>query len=186
MLRERRRGLHHPGARAAIAGCILAIGLIAAACGGGPDFDDPRLQTFDNELTTPGQRHVPSDVTVNYPTAPPYGGPHVETPFLVRCGIYREQQTFEGVTHTMEHGTVIWYYHPDVVGPEEVETMRRLAGELLSDGRKLVLTPHREIQTPIALSAWGRLLGLQQYEADTIRAFVTAFQNQGPEPRAAC
>ena len=129
---------------------------------------------------------MPSDVTVNYPTAPPYGGPHVETPFLVRCGIYREQQTFEGVTHTMEHGTVIWYYHPDVVGPEEVETMRRLAGELLSDGRKLVLTPHREIQTPIALSAWGRLLGLQQYEADTIRAFVTAFQNQGPEPRAAC
>lgn len=171
--------------RVALWGLVaLAAALIAAACGGGSgsDFDDPRLQQFNDALTTPGQPHVSGPVA--YPTTPPYGGPHDAV--LVRCGVYREAQPFTGMVHTMEHGAVIWYYQPDLFNPEEVSALRRLASELFNGGARLVLTPSRELRAPIVLASWGRLLALQQFEEETVRAYVAAFDGQGPEdlPRA--
>lgn len=153
---------------------LLGVALLAAACGGGSrDFDDPRLLAFDNELTTPGQLHQPLAV---YPTTPPYGGPHASQP--TPCGIYREEQPFASLIHTMEHGGVIWYYHPDAFRPAEVEQMQALATTLLDDDERLVFTPNRQIESQIALTAWGYILPLDQFEADTIQTFVTEFENR--------
>lgn len=174
-----------PVRRVALFGLVaLAAALMAAACasGGRGDFDDVRLQQFDDSLTAPGQPHVSG--AVPYPTTPPYGGPH--DPVLVRCGIYQDAQPFGRLLHTMEHGGVIWYYQPDLFNPDEVSVLRRVASDLFNRGARLVLTPSRELSAPIVLASWGRLLALQQFEEETVRAYVAAFDGKGPEdlPRA--
>ncbi len=167
-----------------IAGLVIVVGLIAAACGSGGDsnFDDPRLQTFNDQFTTTGQLHQPPAA---YPTSPPYGGPH--SPNLVPCGVYQAPQSFAGIVHTMEHGAVIIYYQPDLFTPDEVSEVRAVALDLLQDGKRIVFTPHQQINARLALAAWGRLLFLDQFEEEAIRGFADAFENKGPEriPRSA-
>ena len=157
---------------------LLAAGAIAAACGGGSSFEDPRLQVFDDGLTTPGQDHLQGQL-FPYPTTPPYGGPHSGN--LLPCGIYEDEQPFESIVHTMEHGAVVLYFQPDVFTTEEVAELRVLGSAILRDGKRFVLTPNRQISQPIALASWGRLLALDRVEEQTVLDFVAAFENDGPE-----
>lgn len=164
-----------------IFGVLLLVGLIAAACGGGGDdgggdFDDPRLQTFDDALTTPGQPHNPP---ATFATLPPYGGPHNGN--LLPCGVYDSEQDFARMVHTMEHGAVIIYYHPDLFSPDEANEVRAVALDLLRADNRIVFTPHRSIDARIAIASWGRLLFMEQFEEETLRGFVAAFEDKGPE-----
>ena len=171
------------GARrlAAMAAGLLVGALVLAACGGASIGDDPRLQQFDNEFTTAGQAHHPngSGVAVDYATTPPYGGPHWTFP--LRCGIYEEEQRFEPMVHTMEHGAIVLYYQPLVVDAETVGAMRLAASQLLREGARLILTPSTRIGTPVAIASWGRLLLMDDFEEDTLRGFIEAFEGDAPE-----
>ena len=166
---------------------LVAVAVIAAACGGGDGggsggdggADDPRLQQFDDQFTTANQAHVPTGQPVTYASTPPYGGPHWTQP--LRCGIYDNEQTFEPLVHTMEHGAVVLYYQPLVFSADEIAQFRLLASRLLQDGRRFVLTPSTRIGQPLVLASWGRLLPLEQFEPDTIEAFLAAFEGDAPE-----
>lgn len=163
---------------------MSALALLAASCGGGgPSFDDPRLFTFDDTLTEAGQDHLPVGVSYTYPTTPPYGGPHWVTPS--QCGIYEQEQPFEPLVHSMEHGVVILYFQPDLFRTEDVAAARQLGSAILREGKRFIMTPSREIADPVVLAAWGRLLAMDTFEADTIRGFVDAFDGQGPEKSSA-
>ena len=158
---------------------LMGVALIAAACGGGSSFEDPRLVEFDDELTTPGQGHLQSGVSFPYPTDPPYGGPHDGN--ALRCAIYQDEQPPERYLHTMEHGAVVIHYQPDVFANEDVAALRRLGSELLQRGDRIVLVPNRAILSPVVVASWGRLLPLDSGDEAVIRAFVDAFENKGPE-----
>ena len=175
-------------------GAVLAIALPAvlllaatllAACGGGNGNDegidissDPRVQRFGDELTADAS-HVGPGVPVNYPTIPPYGGPHDGTP--LRCGVYTEPARLENIVHSMEHGAVVLYYQPDLFTPAEVAEARSAALALLNDNHPLIFTPNREIAQRMVLAAWGVLMPLQNFDAATLRAFVNEFEGKGPE-----
>lgn len=170
------------GRLAALAAALLAAALVLAACGGGASIrDDPRLQQFDDEFTTAGQAHCPRgvDCRYEYPTTPPYGGPHWTIP--LRCGIYEQEQLFEPMVHTMEHGAIVLYYQPLAVDADTVAEMRVAASQLLSEGRRLILTPSTRIGVPVAMTSWGRLMLLDDFEEDTLRAFLDAFEGDAPE-----
>lgn len=158
---------------------LTGVALIAAACGGGTSFEDPRLVEFDDELTTPGQGHLQSGASFPYPTDPPYGGPHDGN--LLPCRIYQDQQPPERYLHTMEHGAVVIHYQPDVFANEDVAAVRRLGSQLLESGERVIVQPNRTLSSPIVVASWGRLLPLQELEESAIRAFVAAFENDGPE-----
>ena len=142
-------------------------------------FSDRRLRRFDDELTAAGQEHLPPGEPISYRASPPYGGSHWEIP--TRCGVYAEQQAFEGLVHTMEHGAVIIYYQPDLATVDEVERLGAVASDLLEQGRRIILTPHQGISSPLALAAWGAILELDRLEDETISGFANAFENRGPE-----
>ncbi|MCY3918396.1 MAG: DUF3105 domain-containing protein [Chloroflexi bacterium] len=165
---------------AAAAAALLAAALVLTACGGGSSIkDDPRLQQFDDEFTTAGQEHYPAGFQVTYVTTPPYGGPHWTIP--LRCGIYEQEQPFEPMVHTMEHGAIVLYYQPLAVDADTVGEMRVAASQLLSEGRRMILTPSTRIGVPVAMASWGRLMLMDDFEADTLRAFLDAFEGDAPE-----
>ncbi len=175
MTRSAARGLSAMGA------ALVLTAMLAAACGGSSIGDDPRLQQFDDEFTTAVQAHVPAGPEVTYATTPPYGGPHWSVP--LRCGIYEEEQRFEPIVHTMEHGAIVLYYQPLVLDAEAVGEMRLAASQLLREGARLILTPSTRIGTPVAIASWGRLLLMDEFEEDTLRDFIEAFEGDAPEER---
>ena len=179
MTRSGARGLLAMGAALLLAALLTA--LLASACGGASIRDDPRLQQFDDEFTTAVQGHDPNGVggAIEYATTPPYGGPHWSLP--LRCGIYEEEQRFEPMVHTMEHGAIVLYYQPLVLDAEAVGEMRLAASQLLREGARLILTPSTRIGTPVAIASWGRLLLMDEFEEDTLRGFIAAFEGDAPE-----
>ena len=183
MTRSAARGRLARGATLLLAALLAALltAMLAAACGGSSIGDDPRLQQFDDEFTTAGQQHYPngSPVRIDYATTPPYGGPHWTHP--LRCGIYEQEQRFESMVHTMEHGAIVLYYQPLVVAADTVGEMRVAAAELLREGARLILTPSTRIGVPVAMASWGRLMLMDDFEADTLRAFIDAFEGDAPE-----
>ena len=85
------------------------------------------------------------------------------------------------MVHTMEHGAVVLYYQPLVVDAETVGEMRLAASQLLREGARLILTPSTRIGTPVAIASWGRLLLMDEFEEDTLRGFIEAFEGDAPE-----
>ena len=170
-----RAGRQSPVAIGAIA---VFVGLIAVACGGGGggEFDDERLQTPPD---LGGQHLNPGQSFDQYSSIPPTSGPH--DPNLLRCGIYAEPQSLERSLHSMEHGAVLFAYHPDLLPAEPVAELQSIANELLDDGKRIVLAPNRRLQGPLAIASWGNLINLNVVEEDTIRGFVAAFEDEGPE-----
>ena len=168
--------------RLGVAALLLGgVALLTAACGGG-GFDDSRLQEFDDQLTTDGQRHL-AGAAFRYPTTPPYAGPHDGV--LTRCGVYQQQQRFENTVHTMEHGAIIIWYQPGL-GGDDVATLTALGIELLEEGNRIVVSPHQQLQDPVVVASWGRLLRMDAVEEDTIRDFANTFEGDSPETNATC
>lgn len=171
-----------------LCGLILAlvtIAAIASACGGsGIDLsNDPRLEIYDDGLTTDGQQHLPPTVTVPYPTIPPYGGPHAVNP--TPCGVLSASPRFENVVHALEHGAVAFWYSPHELSEESIQRLREVAAELLQDGRYIIVAPYGSLGHPLVLVSWGVRMPLDDLEEDVIAAYVDAFHDDAPEPLAA-
>lgn len=158
---------------------VAALAMLVAACGGGSSFEDSRLREFEDQFTTAGQPHLPPGTPANYNSTPPYAGPHWSQP--LRCGIYEQEQQFEPMVHTMEHGAVILYYQPLVHEADEIAAMHVVASSLLNDGTRLIMVPSLRLGSPVVLTSWGRLLAMDEFEEDTLRGFIDAFEGDAPE-----
>ena len=164
---------------------LFALAALLAACGGSAASltDDPRLEVYDDGLTTDGQEHLPPTVTVPYPTVPPYGGPHhiIPTP----CGVLSATPRFENVVHALEHGAVVFWYSPHELGEEAVRRLTEIAVDLLTDGRYIIVAPYGALGHPLVLVSWGVRMPLAALEEDTVLAYVDSFHDDAPEPLAA-
>lgn len=47
--------------------------------------------------------------------------------------------------------------------------------------QRIIIVPRMNMDTPIALTAWGRILKLQSVDKEAIESFIKAFHNRGPE-----
>jgi len=46
---------------------------------------------------------------------------------------------------------------------------------------RIIVAPRLEMDTPIAVTAWNRILKLDRFEEDKILEFIKSFHNKGPE-----
>lgn len=149
--------------------------------------DDPRLEVYDNELTTENQPHVASSTTVPYPDLirglPPYGGPH--DPIPLSCGIFRQSPRFENVVHAMEHGAVAVWYSPDRLEPPQIAELEETIGEYINDGDYVILAPYGGLADAVVMTSWGARITLSGVETRTIDKFIDEFHDNAPEPVAA-
>ncbi|GLZ10903.1 hypothetical protein Acsp04_11380 [Actinomadura sp. NBRC 104425] len=121
--------------------------------------------------------------TVQYDTDPPMGGAH--DPVWQNCDgrVYDQPLRNENAVHSLEHGAVWITYRPGLAGDQLDRLKDRVEGTDYT-----MLSPYPGLDAPIALSAWGRQLKVQDASDARIDAFLRAYVKgpQTPEPGAAC
>ena len=81
------------------------------------------------------------------------------------------------VCHTMWYfigrGVILHYNCPDGC-PDTVEQLRAIVDEVGSE--QLILHPYANMDSRIALTAWTRLLELDEVDVDLIKEFIDAYR----------
>lgn len=151
-----------------------------------------------------GRGHAPGCTIGRYNSRPPTSGCH--SPSQAAYGIHEEPVPHELQLHNLEHGAVVVQYRTSgALGADEglifdlTDLVERLRKEDVKYCR-LILAPYpygfllpervREraglsldevAEKRIALTAWGRIELLDEFDEERIRAFIDAHINRGPE-----
>lgn len=163
---------------------LLIGGVVAAVLIGAIVFfaTRPEPEGLSDIQTVPdlGQAHIdPSGPNSDYNSDPPTSGPHAPSP--AACGIYRESPPDINLVHDLEHGVVIISYDPTLA-----ESDRQQLEDYARGATHIIVVPREGMETPIALTAWTKLLRLDTVDMPTIRAFYDQFAQFGPEANARC
>ncbi|MGH9169026.1 MAG: DUF3105 domain-containing protein [Acidimicrobiia bacterium] len=140
--------------------------LIACNSLGGLD-----VETFPDQ----GASHVPPDTQPEYNSEPPTSGPHVQA--WAPCGIYRQEVPDLLQVHDLEHGVVMVQYDPEISNEDRraLEDLGRALGD------HIIVAPRSGMTGPVVLTAWTKLLRLEEVNEEAIRAFYREFAGSGPE-----
>jgi len=164
-------------------GLFVLFGACAAATAA-PDQPGRAVPLLGNEhLTSPGTPHKP------YNSDPPTSGPHVH--WVAPWGVHKVPIPLEVQVHNLEDGGVVVQYKcatepcPDLIAKLEALTRRP---DLLAmpkarvspqgpPAMRLVIAPYPMLKSnaAIALTAWGRIQLLDDYDEATILRFIKAY-----------
>ncbi|MFE3248671.1 DUF3105 domain-containing protein [Streptomyces sp. NPDC059209] len=127
------------------------------------------------------RNHVPEKV--GYPMTPAAGGDHAQAWMNCDGDVYPEEVGQENAVHALEHGAV-WVTYNDKAPAADVEKLK----ETVSKTPYSLLSPHPEQKAPIAVTAWGRQLELNDASDPRFDTFLAKYVQgeQTPEPGAAC
>jgi Protein of unknown function (DUF3105) len=104
----------------------------------------------------------------------------------------------EGVPFTRMIGTVegrMSAFTPESAPPVEAElpaefssnscnALKENLSKHLDSAERVIVVPRPNMDTPIAVTAWNRLLTLTTNDANEIKSFIETFHNRGPEKTA--
>lgn len=147
-------------------------------------------------VETLGNEHVPSPSTphVPYNTAPPTSGPHLQ--WVAKWGVHKTPIIRELQVHNLEDGGVIIQYKCEQPCPELVSKLEALAATyrdkadaerkaskvpstsdrpVRSKYDHLIVAPYPDMESQIALTAWGRIDTFNGYDEARIVRFIEAF-----------
>jgi hypothetical protein len=125
-----------------------------------------------------------------YSSKPPTSGPHWniggEAP--VNWGISKEQIPDEAQIHNLEHGGIMIQYNCRDC-PELVQQMEDFYARwwpehkltLYPSSSKLVVAPYYDMPSRVTLTAWNRILTLDNWDEEKAVAFIQAWRDKGPE-----
>jgi hypothetical protein len=139
-----------------------------------------------------GHGHIQTILTPHEPynSNPPTSGPHI--PFVARWGIHKTPIPKEGQVHNLEDGGVVIQYNctpqscGELIAKLEGLVTRYLEKALreklrsIDPGRPtkyehLIVAPYPDMDTTVALTAWGRIDKLNSYDEDRIVRFIEAY-----------
>ena len=129
------------------------------------------------EIVSQGSTHVAlGQDHPAYNSNPPTSGWHSGTG-TAGPGIKDQLVSDELILHSMEHGAVVVWYKDDL-SESEVERIKKTFNKAF--GKKIML-PHKNLDVPVALTSWGRLLTLQSVDETTIKEFIETNNDRAPE-----
>ncbi len=70
---------------------------------------------------------------------------------------------------------------PDSFKTDSCKALVSQLSEFTKVAQRIILTPRLNMDAPIAVTAWDRILKLQKVDKEEINAFIKAFHNRGPE-----
>ena len=100
--------------------------------------------------------------------------------------IYDEPIPDERLLHNLEHGGIRVHYNCPEGCDELVEQLSRVAGRALDENLKVILSPHTDMDSTIALVAWTFIDQFDQFDEDRILDFIRSHESSpnSPEPNA--
>lgn len=134
------------------------------------------------EIPDLGRGHVPDGTKLDFNSNPPTSGQHY-VKWITR-GIYDKPQEDGNLVHSLEHGAVIVSFKSDLP-KEDVEKIKSVFSSVSVS--KKIMVPRDNLDVPVALTSWGRLLKIQTIDATSeakIREFMETNEDRGPEKGA--
>lgn len=145
---------------------------------------DPRQYTpsAGQQVPSMGNDHLkPGQKFTGYNSTPPTSGPHDAQP--LPAGVYTTPQPDERVVHSLEHGYVFIGYNG--LSEEDLAKLKSIRSRYPRDKFgivKIIIAPYPSLpQGTIAMTAWGWIEKLTQYDERRIIAFIVAHIDNGPE-----
>lgn len=163
----------------------LVVGLFA---GGGwwvwKEVTRPAPTVLGESVEDLGREHVPDGTVVEYNSNPPTSGSHYGE--WTRAGVYDKPVSDGNLVHSLEHGYVILSYNcVDKESQECKDLVSRLTSVYEKKGkRKLIVIPRPNLDSKIALTAWGRIYKSNDFNEQGIIDFIDLFRDKGPEKTA--
>ncbi len=153
---------------------IIVVGIVLLTnTGGGSAAAE---QQFPDE----GRDHVAQTERVEYQTNPPTSGKH--WPSTAPWTFFdKEAPQDENLVHNMEHGGVIIWYNPDKIQGDEYQKLFSVYQGLAQKNYRVILTVRKDLDPPIALTAWNYMLRLDSVDEAAINNFYDAHILNGPE-----
>jgi hypothetical protein len=140
----------------------------------------PELEAVETFPDMGAEHLAPGAAAPDYSSDPPTSGPHSGTP--AACGIYRQPVPEVAYLHSMEHGAIVVQYDPDLT-QEQVDELEEIGRDA---GGEIIVAPRPGNPAPVAITAWTKLLLLDEVDGEVIAAFEQEFGNRSPEPAAQC
>ena len=135
------------------------------------------VQSFANQ----GQQHLQADQDyTSYNSKPPTSGPHAPT--AAPCGVSGEAIPNTVQVHDLEHGVVMVQYRPGL-DAGQVQALEALGRSYSSH---VLVAPYPGLPTPVAATAWTKLMTLDRADTGRLRRFIDQFRQKGPEAGVAC
>ncbi len=132
--------------------------------------------SMGQEIAIQGLAHIKEGEThAGYNSNPPTSGFMYDG--VAGAGIHDKEVPDELLVHSMEHGAVIVHYKAGL--PQNQIDLIKSAFESAS-GKK-ILVPRKNLDSPVALTSWGRLLALNTVDAETIKSFIETNGDRSPE-----
>lgn len=144
-----------------------------------------------DEVVIASAAHVPDGTQPGpYNSNPPAGGTHYETDYEAK--FFQESDLAalakypEGyLVHSLEHGYVIFWYNcqlPNTDCPALKQTIQQVMDD--TGGTKLIAFPWLDMDVPLAMTSWGRILKFTTPDPALMKQFVERNRYQAPEPNA--
>ena len=165
-----------------VAGLLVVPGLVPTGGATQALSPDDRLEGPGEHLAMLPAFHISeTDTFAGYNSIPPTTGNHWAVP--AEWGIYDEPVPNERQVHNLEHGGIIIQYDSEDEGL--IARLEELARSLRGFPSCVIVAPYPDMEHPIALTAWGVLLTMDDLDEAAIREFANFYRDEGPE-RIAC
>jgi uncharacterized protein DUF3105 len=124
-----------------------------------------------------GNLHIEAVTTPHgeYNTDPPTSGPHL--PYIAPWGVHTTPIPRELQVHNLEDGGVVVQYNCQC--PELVARLKAIVQRF---DRQVLLAPYPGMKSKIALTAWGRLDQLEEFDEARILRFIDAYRGIDHHP----
>ncbi len=119
---------------------------------------------------TPGQGHVYNE---RFPTS----GIHDRVP--VDPGFYQDSQPATKLVHSVEHGHIVIYYESP--GAEAIQILKDWTALYGGHWDGVVAAPSSGLGKAVVLTAWRKILRLDEFDPAAAAAFIDQFRGRGPE-----
>ena len=92
----------------------------------------------------------------------------------------------ERLVHNLEHGGIRIHYNCPDGCDQLVSNLSRVADRALNENMKVILSPHNDMETTIALVAWRFLDKFDEFDERRILDFISAHESSpnSPEPNS--
>ncbi len=151
-----------------VLGAAAAVTLVAGGLYLWPG--DQANDGFGGGHLAPGQSHAYNE---RFPTS------GIHDPVPVGPGFYRNFMAPTKLVHSLEHGHVVIYYESP--GAEATQLLMDWTG--LHDGYwdGVVAVPAAGLGKAVVLTAWGKIIRLDEFDPAAAAAFIDQYRGRGPE-----